>query len=185
MGDEHDRLAGHVPQAQELLVQHVAHDLVEGAERLVHEQEIGVERERPRDRRPLLHAAGQLPGKFGAKAGKIDQLQSFRDARLALRLGEAHDLERQRDVAGDAAPRIERRGLEHIAIGAVEARFVRTHAIDADCAAGRSLEIRDGAQERGLAAARRSDEGDELASRDLQADVAERLDRAIGGVEAQ
>src|SRR5262245_31526670 len=35
---------------------------VDGRERLVHEQHPGLVREGARDRHPLLHAAGQLPG---------------------------------------------------------------------------------------------------------------------------
>ena len=71
-------------------------------------------------------------GYFVAEAGQIDELEALGDARVALRLAEAHDLERQRDVARDAAPRIERRRLEHVAIGAVGARFARAQAVDAD-----------------------------------------------------
>jgi hypothetical protein len=64
--------------------------------------------------------------------------------------------------------------MEHVAIGAAGARLMRAHAVDADRAAGRSLEIRDRAKQCALAAARRSDEeGDELAPRDLEIDVAQ------------
>jgi hypothetical protein len=43
----------------------------------------------------------------------------------------------------------------------------------------RLLQIRDESQERGLSAARRTDEGDELAFLDLQIHVGERIDRAV------
>ena len=48
-----------------------------------------------------------------------------------------------------------------------------------------ALEVGDRAQERGLAAAGRADEGDELAAGDLQIDVAERLHRPVARLEAQ
>ena len=70
---------------------------------------------------------------------------------------------------------IERRRLEDIAIGALAARLLRRHAVDRDRAAGRLLEIGDDAQQRGLAAARRADERDELAPADGEVDVGQRL----------
>jgi hypothetical protein len=48
----------------------------------------------------------------------------------------AHDFQRQRDIVLDGAPGIERRRLEHIAIGAVEAGLFRRHALDGDRPAG-------------------------------------------------
>ena len=84
MGDEADRLVGARPQFQQLLVEVVAHDLVERAERLVHQQQIGVEGERAGDRGALLHAARELPGIFLLEAGEVDELQRALDARLLL-----------------------------------------------------------------------------------------------------
>ncbi len=57
-----------LPEPQQLLVQLVAGDLVERAERLVHQQELGLEAERARDRDALLHAARQLPGELALEA---------------------------------------------------------------------------------------------------------------------
>ena len=87
VGDEDHRLLGLRPELQQLLVQMVAHDLVERAERLVHQQQVGIEGERAGDRGALLHAAGQLPGKLLLEAREIDQrracasMRSFRSAR--------------------------------------------------------------------------------------------------------
>src|SRR6185437_9321465 len=120
-----------------------------------------------------------------SEAGEIDELEPLLDPRVALLPGKAHDLERQRDVARDRAPGIERRRLEHVAIGPARARLAWAQAVDADRAAGGRLQIGDRAQKRGLAAAGRADEGDELAARNPQADAAERLHGAVGGVEAE
>jgi hypothetical protein len=57
----------------------VAHDLVERAERLVHQQKVGVEGESARDRGALLHAAGQLPGEFLLEPCQVDQRQRALD----------------------------------------------------------------------------------------------------------
>ena len=78
-----------VPQPQQLLIEHVAHDLVERAERLVHQQQVGIERQRARDRGALLHAARQLPGKLVAEAGEVDEFEPALDARLALGLADS------------------------------------------------------------------------------------------------
>ena len=43
--------------AQQLLVENVAGELIERAERLVEQQKIGVAHQGPGQRRPLLHAA--------------------------------------------------------------------------------------------------------------------------------
>ena len=60
MGDEQDGGAGLLPDAAQLLVQPVARDLVERAERLVHQQQPRAAEQRAGDRDALAHAAGQL-----------------------------------------------------------------------------------------------------------------------------
>ena len=60
VGDEQDRGAGLLPDAAQLLVQPVARDLVERAERLVHQQQRGPAEQRARDRDALAHAAREL-----------------------------------------------------------------------------------------------------------------------------
>src|SRR3546814_2393008 len=107
-----------LPGPKELRVQGVAGDLVERPERLVHQEEIGLEAERAGDRDAWLHAARELPGKLLLEAAEVHQLQVARRPVAALRGSEAHDLQRQHDVALDRAPGIERRRLEHVAVGA-------------------------------------------------------------------
>jgi hypothetical protein len=58
-------------------------------------------------------------------------------------------------------------------------------AIDADLAAACLFEIGDDPQKRGLAAAGRADERDELALADREIDVGQRIDRAIGCLEGE
>ncbi len=60
VGDEHDREAELGMQPQELLLQAVAGDRVDGTERLVHEQDRWVGGQRPRHAHPLPLPAGQL-----------------------------------------------------------------------------------------------------------------------------
>ena len=163
----------------------VAGDLVEGAEGLVHEQEGGVEGERAGDRHPLLHAAGELPGIFPLEAGEAHDLEPGPGALAALGGRQAHDLERQHHVPLDGAPGIEGRRLEHVAVGAREAGRLGRRAVDPQLARGRALEVGDGAQQGGLAAAGGADQGHELAGCDGEVHVHERLHRAVAGDEGE
>ena len=57
MRDEADRLGRARPKLQKLLVQVIAHDLVQRTEWLVHEQDVGIEGQGAGNGRALLHAA--------------------------------------------------------------------------------------------------------------------------------
>ena len=77
--------------------------------------------------------------------------------------------------------RIERIGLEHHREAALGRRHVDdVRAVDQDLPAGDVLEPGDQAQQRGLAAAGRADEDDELAVLDLEVDVLDDVDRPEG-----
>ena len=109
----------------------------------------------------------------------------MRDA-LAAELGVVtHDLQRQRYVALDGPPRKQRRGLENIAVVPLQPRLVGRNAIDRKAAGGGLFEVGNNAQQRGLAAARRPDEGNEVAVGDIEIDIGERLNLAIGSLEGQ
>ena len=72
----------------ELGVHPLAGHLVERPERLVHQQQLRVEGQRPGDRHPLLHAARQLPGMLVGEALELDQPEQLgRAARAARRPG--------------------------------------------------------------------------------------------------
>lgn len=60
VGDEHDGLAELGLQLAQLRLHVAADQRIEGAERLVHQQDLGIRRQRPGEARPLLHAAGKL-----------------------------------------------------------------------------------------------------------------------------
>ena len=170
---------------EELEVEVVANDLVEGAERLVHQQQLRIEGKGAGDGGALLHAARQLPGELALEALEIDELEVAPGALASLGRRIAHDLERQHDVALDGAPRIEGRCLEHIAVLALESRLAGGEVVDADGAAGRLLEIGDDAEQRGLAAARGTDQRDEIAGLDVEIDVGQGEERTVSGVEGQ
>ena len=65
---------------EQLQVEALARHLVERAERLVHQQQRGRERERARDRDALLHAAGELPRMVVVEARELDEVEHLLDA---------------------------------------------------------------------------------------------------------
>ena len=85
VGDEHDGGTGLGGDAGELGLQVLAGHLVEGAERLVHEQQPRLLGERAGDRDALLHAAGELVGVAVDELGEADELGELGDARGARR----------------------------------------------------------------------------------------------------
>ena len=78
MGDEDDRLAQLAPQREQIVVEAEARDLVERRERLVHQKNIRIGDERPRQRDPHLHAAGQFAREGVGKFGEPDLCQRRR-----------------------------------------------------------------------------------------------------------
>ena len=87
VGDEHDRLADLRLQAQELVLQPLAVDRVDRAERLVHQHQRRVGGERARDADALALAAGELRRVAVAHVGRAsdDQLEQLVDARARSR----------------------------------------------------------------------------------------------------
>ena len=111
--DEDDGLPELALQIEELVLQAGADQRVEGGERLVHEQDVGVGRERAREADPLLHAARELVGVLVAPLLEPDQLELLGDHLVALGLGHATQLEAEADILGDRAPGQQRELLEH------------------------------------------------------------------------
>ena len=85
VGDEDDGLVQLVLEPQELALQPLAGDRVDRAERLVHEQDRRVRRQRPRHADPLSLAAGELVRVAGAVRPRVepDELEQLADPRPA------------------------------------------------------------------------------------------------------
>ena len=153
---------------------------VEGAERLVEQQDVGPVDEGPGQGDALLHATGELVGLLAARVVQLDELEGL--LRLALGLLVAATAQAELHVVLDAHVREERVGLEHgVDVALVGTGTGDVGVADVDAAAGRRLETRDHPQGRRLAAARRAEQGEERALRDGQVEgvdrreVAERL----------
>ena len=177
---DHDR--GHAQlalQAADLLAQVHAHDRVQRRQRLVQQQQPGRRGQRARQRDALLLPARQLRRILVLAARQAHQLQQFVDACAGLRTRHLAVDQPVGHVVGHAQVGEQRVGLEDDAVVALRRRQHRDVAPGQfDAPGGLRLQPGDDAQQRGLAAARRAQEADELALGDLQVDVAQRREAA-------
>src|SRR5574337_1279880 len=111
--DEHHRLALGLPDAQQKLLHEHAGLVVERAEGLVHEQDLGVVGQGPGNRRALLHAARELLGEMLLEATQPHLGDEVGRALLLLRLGHAALAQAEADVLLDGEPGKQRVALEH------------------------------------------------------------------------
>jgi hypothetical protein len=151
-----------------LLAQELAHREaavgVERAERFVHEPDRGAAHDGAREPDALLVAAGELARLLLQQLGQPEPARDGRDGGGALRLRHAAAREREGDVLGDREMGVERVELEDeadVTLGGRARRHVG--AGEADRPRARQLEPGHHAQRRRLAAARRSQQHDELA----------------------
>src|SRR5262249_22807167 len=113
-----------------------------------------------------------------------DQPDQVRDTLPRFALVAAEDIERQRDVARDRAPRQQRRILEGDADLAAAADHVRWLSADRDGASVVSFEPDGDAEKRGLAAAGRANQGGERSGRAVEREILEDRERAAAHQEA-
>ena len=152
-------------------MQEVARDRVDRAERLVHEQHVGVLRQRPRERHALLHPARELVRTSPLEAAQVHALEQV--VRLPPPLGallHAAQLQGQLDVLRRRQPREKRSFLEH-----------QRHAtLNLEPAARRRFQAGEHVQQRAFARAGRTDDADELARLQVEGHVLQRHEVAIG-----
>ena len=178
VGDQQNGFpAGH-PDALQFAVHALAGESIERAERLIHQQHFRIAREAAHDRRALLHPAAELVRIFVLETGESGDRQIFAHRAFARRAIAAADLQGEDDVLPHGHPRQQRRVLEHDADGAGRAgdRLVSERHL---ARVGR-VEAGEQPQHRALAAARRADDGDELAVPHRQVHVVERDDGVAG-----
>ena len=181
--DHERRLPGVAHQPQHLVLQRPARQCVECRERLVHQQQLRFDGERPGDADALLHA----PGKFGRLAARrlaqAHQVQHLR--RVLLHLGARPAAmagpHGEGDVAQRGQPRQQRVGLEDH--GAVQRRATDLAAVHHDRAAVRRLQPGQYIQDRGLAAAGMADQGHEFPPVQPEPHVAEHRARAVAALD--
>ncbi len=179
VGDEGDRLLQFVLEAEELVLQTGACDRVDGPEGFVHQQHRRVGRQRPRHTDALALSAGELLGEpFAVLVGREpDHLEQFVHALLGAILVPSEQLGHGRHVVPDPDVREQPDLLDHVAdpppqVVRIDGGDVFT--VDDDVARRRFDDAVDHLEAGRLAAARRSDEDDDLTLGDLQAQAIHR-----------
>ena len=154
---------------------------IELAERLVEDEDFGIVDQRPRQRDPLRHAAGKLMRIGVAKCRKPDQIDRRIDA-VALALQDALGFEAERDIVPDGSPRKQGRILEHH-----HTRRKRPRdqiAVFAQRARPRRLQSCDQPQQGRFPATGRTEQSDEFAGLNVEADIVQHRQHGAIDVEA-
>jgi hypothetical protein len=146
-----------------------AGELVQRAERLVHEQHIGVDGQHPGDRDALTHASRELVRVLLPEPGKTDHLDELGRTGSALLATGPQIPHAELDVRRRAHPREESRVLEHYP--AVWTRFADLSSVHGHGTGGRSQYARDEIEHGRLAAAATTDERDKGVLRHREAHV--------------
>ncbi len=146
--------------------------LVERAKRLIEQQNLRIDREAARQRDALLLAAGELTRLALRELAHVHQRQHLGDARRDLLPWPFVSLQTIRDVFRHRHVREQRVVLEHDADAALARREVIDGLpVEQHAAFRLADEAGDDAQERGLAAAGRSEQRDHFAARYIQINV--------------
>ena len=158
--DEDDGLLELALEVAQLRLHVAADQGVERAEGFVHEQDVGIRRERPREARPLLHAARQFVGILRLPALQTDEFDGLHRPLDPLLGRDLLDLEAEPDISEDGAVGQQREVLEDHAesLLAEGEQFLpaepgHVHPVHGDPAAGRLHEAVHAPQERRLAGA--------------------------------
>ena len=181
VGHEDERDADVLLDRLELDLHLLAELQVEGAQRLVEQEQLRPVHERAREGDPLALAAGELARLSRLEARQAHELERLRDPGLPLAPAHLPHHEPVPDVVADGHVRKEGVVLEdgvHVALVGRQARHV--DAVQQHLALGRELEPGDHPQGRGLPGARRAEHGEELAVSDIEADSVDGDDVAVG-----
>ncbi len=174
VGDEDGRDVHLFVEAPQPFAQLRAHARVEGAERLVEQEHLGLDRERAGERHPLPLAARELGRVAVAELLQLHELEQRVDPLADLGLRPLPDRQPEGDVVAHGHVLEGGVVLEDEADAALlRGELGRVLAGDHDLARVGRLEARDHAQERRLAAAARAEQRGEGAGRHLQRDVVE------------
>src|SRR6266478_2171043 len=179
VADEKDGLLDARLQRQEFVLQLAADQRIQRRKRLVHQQNIRIRRECPRQSDALLHAAGQYADVTLGPLRQADQLQFLVDDGFPPRGGFTAQLQAEADVFAHGAPWQQAELLEHhgdaFAPQPAHLRGVAGRDVDGGLAvANQHMAARDGvqairgAQQRGFARAREAHQHGNLAGSDAQ-----------------
>ena len=113
MGDEEHRLVELLLQAHQLVLHAGTDQRIEGGKRLIHQQDVGIDRQRPGEADALLLATRELARPGILVAGEAHRFDPLPGTIQPLILGHALDLEAIGDVFDDGAMRQQAKLLEY------------------------------------------------------------------------
>ena len=160
-----------VPQIEEIAAQGFGGQDVERRERLVEQQDIGIDDERAGKADALPHAAGQLLRIGILEPVEPDQIDRADRPPPPLGAGDAQRLEAELDIAEHGQPRKQRIALEHHRDAAN--RLGDRHAAIFDNALARRHEPGENAQKGRFAGSRFAEDRDDLAVAQREVDMVE------------
>ena len=179
VGDQDEGDADRALQLAQLDMHVLAQLLVEGRERLVEQEDLGAHDQRAGEGHALALAAGELVRAAGAEAGQRHHGQRVGDAAIEGRAVEVLLAQAVADIFRHAEVGEDRVGLEdHVGRALVGRDPGHGFAGDGNRAFAGLIEAGEHAQERGLAAAGRAQQREELAGADGERDVVEGGERA-------
>ena len=175
----HEQRGGGHPlvDAQELEVQALARELVDGGERLVEQQHVHAHHQEAGERHALLHAAGEVARIGVLEAAQPDEVEQLVGLALGALVELLAELGGKQRVLERGLPGQQRRALEHQRH--VLARRGHRAAVDGNCSRAERDQAGDQPQHRRLAAAAGTDDRDELAWLGQEVDVVEREHTAL------
>ena len=156
-----------LPKAQHLVLQQHAELRIDGAEGLVHDEDLRLDGQRACDRHSLAHSPRQLVRVGALETVQAQRMEPPRDTLAALGGRHAGDLEAEADVPLDIFPRIDPVVLEHHRDRGSGGAAGQP---DAQATAGRLGESGDDPEQRRLAATRGPDDAHELTVVQLEID---------------
>jgi hypothetical protein len=179
VGHEHAGQPHAVVQLAKPATQLLAHLGVERAERLVEQEDPGLDGERPGERHPLALAAGQLARIALRQPFQLHEVQQVHDLvpdlRLRCALPARLDPQAEGHVLEDGHVPEQGVVLEYEAdLPLADMAGAGVLAVEQDGALGRELEPGDDPEQRGLARPGRAEQGDQLARADPEVDAGER-----------
>ena len=132
MSNKDHRFTFAIVELKQFLLQHLAGLGIHRSERLVHQENLWVNRQGARQAHALLHAARELVRVFEVPSGELHRLDSLPGNLTALVFSDASHLQSERYVVPDVAVGHQGHVLENHAdgFGADLTQFLRAHGTD-------------------------------------------------------
>ena len=177
MGYEYERLALLLNKREQVFLKLAPGLLIDRRKRLVHQEDLRIDRQRSSQAHPLTHTARQFVRKTVFESAQPHILNILLRDAFPLRLGDAAQLQTKSNIADDTCPGQQRKILKDE--GTVGTRSRHGLAVHFDLTGSRRQETGNDLQQRGFATSRRTQDGRELAARKVQRQILQGLDIAV------